>query len=226
MKITLRVVLAILAAGIAVEGFVSLFLYLGGGFTVGIAGLILGLGPILALAGLLILWVGRRQWNLVSGGGVQSADIAFGLSLVALVGVLGLIGWFAYTHAATLPPVGMWAFGWAVWGSLFFSFATFALIAYDLAGVVGKISVLGSLTWAAVISAWLSLVLAGEIGPILRAVEFHTLNVVPLATPVIPLEGYVAPVYLLILVAYLDAMRRVPSRSMRPRPAPRPRPVA
>jgi hypothetical protein len=215
MKITLRAVLAILAAGLAVEGLVSLLLFVGGGITFVIAGVILGLGPILALVGLLILWIGRRQWNQMTGAGVHAADVAFGLSFLAIATVAGLVGWYAYNGASTVPTLELWAFGFAVGASLFLTFATFALIAYGLSGVFGKVSLGFGLAWAAGMSAWLGVVLAQEIGPILQTVESRSMNIGTISAPIIPLELYLAPVYFLILIAYLDAIRRVAPRPAR-----------
>jgi uncharacterized membrane protein YidH (DUF202 family) len=212
MRITLRSVLAILAAGLAVEGIVSLFLYLGGGFSFAVAGVILGLGPILALVGLLILWVGRSRWNQIAGQGLHAADVAFGASFLAMAAVAGIVGWYAYLGASTIPPLSLMAFGLAVGASLFLTFATFALIAYGLSGAFGRVSLGLGLTWAAGVSAWLGLVLAQEIRPILQTVESRSMNIGPLSTPVIPLELYLAPAYVLILIAYLDAIRRTSPR--------------
>jgi hypothetical protein len=209
MRVTLRAVLAILAAGLAVEAFGSLYFYFGGNISFGAAGVILGLGPIIALAGLLILWVGRRQWNLVSGKPVHAANVAIGLSFLAFATVLVLVGWYAYQGTSFLPTLSLWAFGGAVWASLFLTFAVFALIAYGHSGKGGKLLLGAGLAWAFGISAWIALVLTQEVVPILQTIEAHSMNVAPITGPVSPLEGALAPTYVLFVVAYLVAIRRV-----------------
>jgi uncharacterized membrane protein YidH (DUF202 family) len=217
MGARLRTVLAILATGLAVEAFVSSYLYLGGQLTFAVAGVFLGLGPVAALVGLLILWAGRRQWNRMSGGDLHAANISFGLSIFALSTVVGLVGWYAYQGASALPILSLWSFAIAVWASLFLTFVTFGLIAYDFSGMLGRASLLIGLGWAAAISGWFGFVLSQEIGPILRLVEVHSTNLAPIGISVVPLEGLFAPAYVLLLIAYLDAIRCVPYTSKKSR---------
>lgn len=217
MHTTLRAVLIILAGGLLVEALGSLYLYLGGGYAFGVEGVILGLGPILALAGLLILYIGRRQWNVVAGRGVHAANIAFVLSLVALVAVLGLVGWFVYNGTSTMPAFDAAGLGLAVWASLVFTVATFALIAYDHAGTTGKVLLVLGVAWAAAVSAWIALILAQEMGLVLRTIELHSMSVGPVIAPVIPVEGYLTPAYFLLAIGYVEVILRL---SLRPGKAP------
>jgi hypothetical protein len=225
MAVTLRAVLLVLAIGFAVEAAGSAYLYIGGSFAFGAAGVFLGLGPLCALLGVLILWVGRRQWSLVSGSRLHSADVAFGLSVLAMAAMLGLVGWYAYEGASSLPGPLLMGFALAAWAALFLTFATFALIVRDLSGIGGRILLGVGLAWAAGVSAWMAVGLASETGPILRILETHSMQVAPVVDPVAGITGYLAPTYVLLLAAYLAALRRVrapPIPSGRPSAPPTP----
>jgi hypothetical protein len=208
MRLTLRGVLAILVAGLVLGALDSVFLYFGGTYHVDPAGINLALGPLLAVIGLLVLWVGRREWSRVSGHGLLGISVAVGLSGAGLAGVLGLVGWYAYEGATSFPILALWGFGFAVWATLFLTFAAFALIAYEPSGGGGRLLIIAGLVWAAVITGWIAAVLAHEIGSILQAAELRTMNVGPITGPVTALEGYLAPAYFLLLFGYLDAIRR------------------
>ena len=226
MAVTLRAVLAVLAGGFAAETFGSVYLRFGGGYTFDAAGLVLGLGPIVALAGVLILWTGRRKWSLLSGDGIHGADVTFGVSVLAIACVLGLVGWYGYEGASSLSGPILWGFAVAAWTFLFLTFATFALIVANYSGAGGRVVLGVALAWAAGVSGWMAGALALETGPILHAVETHSMQVASLVAPIASIAGYLAPTYGLLLVAYLGAIRRIPAASTTPGPlAGTPRPV-
>ncbi len=209
MTVTLRGVLSVLAAGLAVEAFGSAYLLIGGGYSFEAAGVILGLGPLLALTGVLTLWAGRRMWHRVSGGSLRASDVTFGLSLVAILTALGLLGGYAYEGASVLPTVPLWGLGLAVWASLWLTFATFALIARSYTGPRGRVAIGLGLGWAAVITSWIAWTLAQENGPILQAIETHSMRVGVLVAPLIGLTNYLFPAYVLLCIGYLGAIRRL-----------------
>jgi hypothetical protein len=220
MRISLRAALVILAVGLSVEALVALYLDWGQALGLPLAGVILGVGSALTLAGLLILWIGRKELNVASGHGFLAADLLFALSLVTLLAAVALVGWYAYQGAASLPGLASTEFALAVWGSLFCTLATFALIAFALSGTWGRVLVAGALGWAAIICALIASVLTAELPQILLAVHSGSMNVTPIASPVSAVDVYLWPTYALLLVAYIDAIYRLGrSPAYLPRPS-------
>jgi hypothetical protein len=209
MTITLRGVLAILGVGLGVEALVTLYLGWGQAYGFPLVGWILGVGPVLTLVGLFVLWAGRSHLSVVSPHQFRAAGVAFGVSVAALFGAVGLVGWYTYQGATTLPALAAQGFEIAGWASLCLTFATFGLIAFRLSGVAGRIFAVAALAWAVIVCGWIASVLTGELPLILQTIASHSMNVGPINAPVTALETYLAPTYLLLIAAYGDAIRHL-----------------
>jgi uncharacterized membrane protein YidH (DUF202 family) len=206
----LRLTLAILTIGFAIEGAMEAYAYVSRSYRLPYAAVIFILGPFVTLAGILVLWMGRNQWNDLLSRRFRHAHRTFGLSLVALVAGVGLLGWSSYGSAAPVSWWVSWGFGAALMASLFLSFATYVLLALHLTGWVGKALLLLALGWAAVVSFWMGQVLAQDFGAIIRDLQTRTLANGSLNATVAGFGSYFALTYALLIIAYLDAFRRVP----------------
>jgi len=207
----LRLTLAILSLGFAIEGTIEAYTYLSRSYRLPYAALIFVLGPFVTLAGILVLWMGRREWNDLLSRRFRHAHRTFGLSLLALIVALALLVWYSYSSTAPISWRASWGFGAAVTASVLLTFATYVLIALHLTGMVGKALLLLALGWASVVSFWIGQALAQDFGAIVLVLQTRTLADESLSASIAGVESYLALTYALLLIAYVDAFRRVPA---------------
>lgn len=211
----LRLTLAILTIGFAIEGAMEAYTYVSRSYRLPYAALIFILGPFVTLAGILVLWMGRHQWNDLLSLRFRHAHRTFGLSLVALVVGAALLVWYSYGSAAPISWWVSWGFGATLMASLLLTFATYVLLALHLTARIGKALLLLALVWAAVVSFWIGQALAQDFGAIVLVLQTRTLADGSLAASIAGVESYLALTYALLIIAYIDAFRRVPVRSPR-----------
>jgi len=208
----LRLTLAILTIGFAIEGAMEGYTYLSRSYRLPYAALIFILGPFVTLVGMLVLWMGRHQWNDLLSRRFRHAHRTFGVSLVALVVGAALLVWYSYDLAVPISWWASWVFGAALMASLLLTFATYVLLALPATARLGK-ALLLALGWAAVVSFWIGQTLAQEFGAIVIVLRTRTLGDIPLSAPIAGFESYLALTYALLIIAYVDAFRRVPAVS-------------
>jgi len=209
----LRLTLAILSLGFAIEGAIEAYTYLSRSYRLPYAALIFVLGPLVTLAGIFVLWVGRHEWSDLLSRRFRHAHRAFGFSLLALIIAVGLLVWSSYGSAASISWWVSGGFGAAVMASLLLTFATYVLIAYHLTAKVGKALLLLALGWAAVVSFWIGQVLIRDFGSIVLVLQTRTLADGSLSASLAGVESYLALTYALLMMAYIDAFRRAPAVS-------------
>jgi len=192
------------------------YAYLSRSYRLPYAALIFILGPFVTLAGILVLWMGRNQWNDLLSRRFRHAHRTFGLSLIALAVGAATLVWSSYGSAAPMSWWVSWVFGAALMASLFLTFATYVLLALHLTAWVGKTLLLLALGWAGVVSFWLGQVLARDFGTIIQDLQTRTLVDGSLNASVAGFGSYFALTYALLIIAYLDAFRRVPAASRKP----------
>jgi uncharacterized membrane protein YidH (DUF202 family) len=98
----LRLTLAILSLGFAIEGAIEAYTYLSRSYRLPYAASFFILGPLITLAGILVLWLGRHEWNDLLSRRFRHAHWAFGFSLLALIGAVALLVWCSYGSAAPI----------------------------------------------------------------------------------------------------------------------------
>jgi uncharacterized membrane protein YidH (DUF202 family) len=209
----LRLTLAILAIGFTIEGAMEAYTYLSHSYRLPYAALIFILGPFVTLAGIIVLWMGRNQWNDLLSRRFRHAHRTFGLSLVALVVGAATLGWYSYASVGPIPWWGSWVFGAALMASLLLTFATYVLLALHLTARVGKALLLLALGWAAIVSFWIGQAFVQEFGVIVQVLQARTLAGESINASAAGFESYLAVTYALLLIVYLDAFRRAPAVS-------------
>ena len=215
----LRLTLAILSLGFAIEGLIEAYTYLSRSYRLPYAASIFILGPFITLAGILVLWMGRHEWNDLLSRRFRHAHRTFAFSLLALIVAVALLVWYSYS-SAPVPSWVSWGFGAAVMVSLLLTFATYVLIAWHLTTLVGKALLLLALGWAAVVSFWFGQVLAQDLGAIVLVLQTRTLADGSLSASIAGVESYLALSYALLVIAYIDAFRGIPAESPKPPSAP------
>jgi uncharacterized membrane protein YidH (DUF202 family) len=211
----LRATLAILSIGFAIEGAIGAYTYLSRSYRLPYTALILILGPFVTLAGVFVLWMGRREWNDLLSRRFRHAHRTFGLGLLALVAAVALLVWSSYGSTAPIDWRSSWAFGAAVMASLLLTFATYVLLALHLTARIGKAILLVALGWAAVVTFWIGQVLAQNFVAIIGIFQTRTLAGGSLDASLAGFESYLAVTYALFIVVYLDAFRRTSLRSLK-----------
>jgi len=208
----LRLTLAILSLGFAIEGAIEAYTYLSRSYQLPYAALIFIVGPFVTLAGILVLWMGRHEWNDLLSRRFRHAHRTFAFSLLALLVAVALLVWYSYS-SAPVPSWASWGFGAAVMASLLLTFATYVLIAFHLTAMVGKALLLLALSWAAVVSFWIGQVLAQNLSAIVSVLQTPTLADSSLSALIAGPESYLALTYALLVIVYIDAFRKVPAGS-------------
>src|SRR3989304_5381842 len=100
-----RLPLGILTIGFVIEGAIEAYAYLSRSYRLPYAALIFILGPFVTLAGILVLWMGRHEWNDLLSRRFRHAHRTFGFSLLARIVAVALLVWCSYGSAA---PISWW----------------------------------------------------------------------------------------------------------------------
>ncbi|HUI38757.1 MAG TPA: hypothetical protein VLY85_03895 [Thermoplasmata archaeon] len=212
MTVTLRLSLTVFSIGFGAEsagGFVALA---AGATVLPFHGLLVVLNPAFSALGILLLWVGRHEWNELHRTRVGYVNLAFAASVVALALAAVPVGYLTITGGGS--PTGWFAlvFGASVAVVFGITFVTYALVAAHLVGRFGEVVMGLGLAWAFVISGLIGLALAPQLHPIVHALSERSVPLESLARPITSLDALLAFSYLAFLVAFLDAHYRVSRR--------------
>ena len=209
----LRLTLAILLIGLVIDGTVESYNAINHTYPLPFASSVFIIGPFVTLTGLAILWIGRSEWDEHTSRRFRLAERAFGLSLIAIV-LAGLtVLYYGLRPATTIPSFVEWEFGAAIVAILVLNFVIYALVAFDLTEVFGKVLLLIALAWAGVVSIFLGQALAKQLGTIVLAIQEHTFNFRPVSSSVSGIESYLVVAHILLTIVYLDAYRRSGARA-------------
>ena len=172
-------------------------------------GLILLVSPAFSALGLLLLWLGRHEWNALHRSRVGHAGVAFAVSLVATALAAAPIAYFTIIGAAGPPGWVQLEFGAAIAIVFGMTFVTYALVASHLVGRPGAVAMGVGLAWALLLSALIGLAVSPELGPIVHSVASRSAPVDALLQPITLLDALLAFSYLAFFVAFADAHYRV-----------------
>lgn len=216
----LRLTLGILLLGFVIEGTFEAYTYINRSYQLPYASFIFVLGPFVTLAGLLILWIGRFEWDEILSRRFRHAHWAFALNIMALVLAIVPVVWYGFVSAASIPSWVDWEFGAAIVSSLLFTYATYVLVAFELTAGLGKALLFIAFGWASFVSIWIGDALSQELGTIVHIVQNRTLDISPVSESISSKESYLAVTYLLLTIAYLTAYHRSHSRAPKSPSAP------
>jgi len=213
MVTKLRLTLAILLVGFVIEGAIEAFTYLSHSYELPYSSLIFILGPFVTLSGLLVLWIGRFEWDEILSRRFRHAHRSFVLNILAIALAIVPVVWYGYKSTASIPSWVNWEFGAAIVASLFLTFATYVLIAFELTALAGRALLFVAMSWAGVVSILVGQALAHDLGTIVQIVQTRSMDFRPLSESIASYESYLAVTYALLIIAYLDAYHRVLSRT-------------
>ena len=205
MTTNLRISLAILSAGFAIEGAEEAYsLVTSGSFLPGTSILFL-LPAVVTFLGLLFLLIGRHEWTVLHRERVRRTHLTFALSLLG-----AFVAAVEVALLAAYPGVGapVWAeilFGAALGSLVFGTFVTYAQLVFHLVSRPGKGVLIASIVWAFLVSAYVGRALALDLPVILNLVGSRSLSISDLVAPVDYLASYLFVSYFLLLAAYLEA---------------------
>lgn len=204
----LRLTLAILLIGFIIDATVESYNAINHTYPLPFASSVFIIGPFVTLTGLVILWIGRAEWDEHVSRRFRLAERAFGLNLIAIT-LAGLpVLYYGLRSPTTIPSFVEWEFGAAIIAMLFLNFVIYLLVAIDLTKVLGKVLLFVALAWASVVAFFLGQAVAGHFGTIVAAIHDHTFNFRPVSSSVSGIESYFVVAYVLLTIVYLDAYRR------------------
>lgn len=205
MTTNLRISLAILSAGFAIEGAGEAYSLVSTGALLPGTSIVFLLSAAVTVVGLLFLFLGRHEWNELHRARARRTNQIFVLSLLG--------GFIAAAEVAYLylnPSVGTpwWAeavFGVSLGSLVFGTFATYAYLVFHLVRNPSKVVLVASAVWALLVSAYIGHDLAVALPTIMALVSAHSLTIEGLIGPVDYLASYLFVSYFLLFAAYLDA---------------------
>ena len=209
----LRLILAILLLGFVVDGTVELYNYINHSYPLPFASSVFVIGPFVTLAGLVILWIGRSEWDAHLGRRFRLAERVFVLNIMAVMLAVVVVFWYGTRPTTLIPSWAEWGFGAAIIAAIVLNFVIYVLVAFDLADVFGKALLLIALGWASVVTIWLGQALANELGTIVLAIQDRTFDFSPVSASISDIESYFAVAFFLLTIAYLDAYHRTRARA-------------
>lgn len=209
MTVNLRRALLVFEVGFGAEsagGFVALA---GGAAALPFHGVLLLLGPVFSAFGILLLYVGRHEWNEVHRTRVRYASTAFAANLLAIALAAAPVAWLTYAGDTDPTGLGTVLFGVAVGLVFSLTFVTYALVAAHLVGRLGEVAMALGLGWAAVVSGLIALALAPQLHPLVHDLLARSFALGTRLQPISLLDALLAFSYLAFLVGFADAHRRV-----------------
>jgi len=209
----LRLILAILLLGFVVDGAVELYNYINHSYPLPFASSVFVIGPFVTLTGLVILWIGRSEWDARLSRRFRLAERVFALNIIAIMLAVVVVFWYGTRSTTLIPSWAEGGFGASIVAALVLNFVIYVLVAFDLADVFGKALLLIALGWASVVTIWLGQALAKELGTIVLAIHDRTFDFSPVSASISDIESYFAVAYFLLTIAYLDAYHRSHARA-------------
>ena len=208
----LRLTLAILLLGFVLDGTVELYNYINHSYPLPFASSVFVIGPFITLTGLVILWIGRSDWDEHLSRRFRLAERVFTLNIAAIMLAVIIVFWYGTRPTTLIPSWAEWGFGAAIVAAIVLNFVIYVLVAFDLTGVFSKALLLIALGWASVVSIWLGQALSKELGTIVLAIQDRTFDFAPVSASISGIESYFAVAYFLLTIVYLDAYHRSHAR--------------
>lgn len=209
LTVNLRLSLTVFKIGFAVESASGFAALAAGASALPFHGSLILLSPVFSAFGILFLWVGRHEWNEVHRRRVGHANLAFGVSLLAIALAAAPVAYLSAIGGASPPGWLAVEFGAAVAVLFAVTFVTYALVAAHLVGRLGEIAMGLGLAWAVFISGLIGLALSPQLAPLVRTIAARSPAVEAIAQPITLLDALLAFSYLAFLVAFADAHYRV-----------------
>ncbi len=215
MASRIQLTLATLLVGFLIVGPLEALTYVNRFQQIPYASSIFIVSPIITLIGLLILYIGRFEWDGILKKRFRHAHLAFCLDILSLgLAVLPLLAIAVVFLGGSgtdlsVPSWLHWEFGAAIMASLLFSFATYVLVAFSLTSNHGKALLLVAFCWAGGISIWIGYALSHQLGTIITALESGSMQFGPVSGAISQIEPYFAVSYVLLAIVYVDAYHRL-----------------
>jgi hypothetical protein len=221
VTVNLRLSLTVFKIGFLAEGVSGLFALFTGASRLPFHGYLILLSPVFSAVGILLLYVGRHEWNELHLARVRYAGAAFGVNLVAIVLAAVPIAYLTFTGAASTDATWEIVFGASVAIVFGVTFVTYALVAAHLVGRLGEIAMGVGLAWALLVSGLIGLALSPELRPLVQSIAARSPAIGSITSPITLFDGLLGFSYLAFFVAFADAHYRV-AKGLDPTGAPTP----
>ena len=209
MPPNLRLSLTIFSVGFAIESAVDLYHLVTGSSQLVAGGALFLLGSVATVLGLLFLWIGRHEWNEVHRARVRHAHAAFAAILALGAAAVGPVAYYLYTAHGPLPGWVPTEVGIAVGLSIIVTVWMYVVVVLHLVDFGGK-ALLGLSLAASVPPAyWIGFSVAQNLPTYVNAAMGNPPSLVTQVEPLFQLFSWLFASYLLLLVAFTDAHRRV-----------------
>lgn len=209
MPPNLRLSLTIFSIGFAIESGVDIYHLVTGSTALVAGGSLFLIGGIATAAGLLFLFLGRHEWNEVHHDRVRHAHLAFAAVLALGAAAVAPPAYYATRSSATLP---FWVgpeVGAAIALALVISIVLYDLVVFHLVATAGKALLVIATLAAAPVAYVIGSTVAANLPNYLDTVRGTPGALIVLVGPVVQLLSWLFACYLLLLIAFTDAHRRV-----------------
>jgi uncharacterized membrane protein YidH (DUF202 family) len=201
----LQLALSILSIGFALEGLAELYTALTPGATTPGETELFVLPTLLALVGLILVWVGRDEWSRVHGVRTQAAEAIYSASLLGAFVAIGIVFLLFEDPAIGTPVWVRLTFGAAVGSLVFGTFVTYAYLIHHLVSRPMRGVIYAALGWAVLISVAVAILFANGLPNVLTLASQPSLSVPPFLAPLDTLVSYLFVSFFLLLAANLEA---------------------
>ena len=205
MPTNLRISLTVLSIGFAIEGGGELYTFATPGAAHPGESVWFVAPAVLALIGILFVWVGRHEWNEVHARRAARGSQIFAVSLLGGVVTALLLGLLLAYPSLGTPTWAQVLFGASLASLLFGTFVTYAYLVSHLVAGPTKVVLALALVWAFVVSADVTLSLASDLPTVVALIRSRSFTIPNFLSPVDALVSYLFLSYFLLLVAYIEA---------------------
>jgi hypothetical protein len=219
VTVNLRLALTVFKIGFLAESASGFFALLTGASHLPFHGYLLLLSPVFSAVGILLLYVGRHEWNEVHARRVRFVGAAFAVNLIAIGLAAVPIAYLTLTGAAATSPTWEVVFGASVAVVFGITFVTYALVAAHLVGRSGEIAMGLGLAWSLVVSAFIGIALSPQLRPLVQSIAARSPALGTVTSPIALFDGLLGFSYLAFFAAFADAHYRV-AKGLEPTGAP------
>jgi len=210
MTVNLRIALLVFLVGFAVEAVGSFYQWVTHAAALPFGGALLYLPILFTLVGLVFLTIGRHEWDELHRRRVAHARRLFVLAILLGGAAAVALAYYVDVAPTAQQPATLAPFVAITAAAAYFtSYLLYAVMAAHLLRPVVWVVLGGAMLWAGYVAYELARTVNDQFPTYLSALRAHTASVAALTAPLDDALSTMFVTYLLLVIAFADAHRRV-----------------